>query len=412
MAAKYYSTLTSDLGKHYQLKMAQRLTSSKPSMAGSMSFSELCQISSKDSVETLGRLLGLRRQEIFRAEQEQALSLVGIKKRSRSERNSNESKLANKRAEQRELLLMRQLQEGRSAVQTPRWKSGGGMTVFHRGRCVYDPKTIGANTPGPAGYDTFRLPKSMRKISGGSSFGASKTQRTTFKVRKNGKSAQHRTMSRSKSRASSPPRRESQSRASSSRKKYMVSTGPRTTPAGWLTAIDAAPVRETSLRWASPGPRYNVREKLTNTAHPGRAGRGPKFSKSSRPPIYQTNEGPGPCYKPSYSMVRKSVSTTSLVPRRTSGAQSEGPGPIYYPRYDNKGHFRATPAYSFADYSKRTFTNSRGSSRQNEHTSRASTPQTQSRVEEQVSQTEDEIIREASIRVMRQEIWSKIRARG
>ena len=65
MADKFYSTLTSDLGNHYRIEMAKRLTSRAPSQCGSMAFNELKVMSRKDSVQTLSKLLGLRREEIF-----------------------------------------------------------------------------------------------------------------------------------------------------------------------------------------------------------------------------------------------------------------------------------------------------------------------------------------------------------
>ena len=109
MADKFYSTLTSDLGNHYRVELARRLTQSAPKHAGSMCFTELKIMSKKDSVETLSKLLGLRRQEIFRREQEEALSLAGFRKKSKQQKHKSLSKTVERRFSVKMMSLLKLL---------------------------------------------------------------------------------------------------------------------------------------------------------------------------------------------------------------------------------------------------------------------------------------------------------------
>ncbi len=393
----YYSTLTSDLGASYRRKMAMRLTGRGG--ARGMSFTELKIMSTKDSVETLGRLLGLRREEIFRNEQEQALALVGFRKKTRTERNSGESELAAIKAAERYLVKKRR--EAREATR-PRF---------------YDPDArMSANAPGPGGYDTFRPSKSQTRVAGGSSFGASTSQRGGFlgtqykeavrqaemerqreeeekleasrrrQAAANGggldggsevltrdvrrHQAQMRRSHHSASATSSAGlmssfgqeslRRGEQIRAMGKRQ-YMVSSGPRTNLGAVSSfcrsaqGLMAAPVRNVD-HWSSPGPRYNVRQKLVSNIPGKTIGIGAKFSRSARPSMVRRTAGPGPVYQPNYSVVDKNRPNTTMCPRRTVGSiapGSDGPGPVYYPGYDNKGTMGSSHAFSFADYKSR-----------------------------------------------------------
>jgi hypothetical protein len=407
---KHFSTLTSDLGNHYRIQMAKRLTSSKPTHAGSMSFTQLKVMSKKDSVDTLSRLLGLRREEIFRHEQEEALALVGFRKKSKASKFADKHRedLAVKRAE---TYLRKKRREQAQSV-GPRW---------------YDPDArMDANTPGPAGYDLSRtsgIGKGKIK-GGGGSWGVSKTTRGGFlgnSYREAVKKAQRQREReaelvleearwrqqqesnkknsygggsavlasdvrqheerrleletlRSGGGASSlglaqgssnrfgagghvgaDSVRRGYQKSAMGKRNYMVSSGPRTTPANWIKAIEAAPTRSED-RWSSPGPRYNVRQKLVSNIPGKTIGIGAKFSKSSRPSMVRKTSGPGPAYQPKYSVVDKNRPNTTMCPRRAVGSiapGSDGPGPVYYPVYDNKGSMGASTAYSFADFESR-----------------------------------------------------------
>lgn len=319
MADKFYSTLTSDLGNHYRIEMARRLTQSAPKHAGSMHFNELKVMSRKDSVETLSKLLGLRRSEIFRREQEASLALAGFRKKSKQQ------KYLEKAAEgaairQAEIYMKKQRRELQAAV----------------GPRFYEPEArTSANSVGPAGYDVFRLPKSMRAVKGGSSFGKSTTQRGNF-LGEQYREAQRESLRRIKEEEERRlnggettttnvyggsqilegdvriHQRQQQSQSGGSifggsgsighgsirrgqqlskmgKRQYMVSSGPRSDPTAPASlsgrGLSAAPTRGGD-KWNGPGPRYNVRQKLIGTD--GRAnGVGAKFSRGSRPDINQ-----------------------------------------------------------------------------------------------------------------------------
>ena len=389
MAEKFYSTLTSDLGNHYRIEMAKRLTRSAPKHAGSMNFTELKVMSRKDSVETLSKLLGLRREEIFRREQEEALALAGFRK------ESKQIKFLKKKKEeaairQAEKYLKKKQRETLAAV-GPRY---------------YDPEArTSANSLGPAGYDVFTLPKSMRKVTGGSSFGRSTTQRGGFlgnqyrdaqrEAERQRKEEEERVLNggaslddsrhggsriiegevrrhmRNSSSASGALgssmygsighksiRRGQQISAMGSRQ-YMISSGPRSNPTAPASlsghGLSAAPTRSSS-KWSGPGPRYNVRERLLGAD--GRVrGKGAKFSKGARPDINKKTSGPDVMYKPSFSVVDKNRPNTTMCPRREVGSfsavGSEGPGPAYYPGYDNKGHMGTSKSFSFDNIENR-----------------------------------------------------------
>ena len=487
---EYYSTLTSDLGNHYRIQMAKRLTSSKPSHAGSMSFTQLRVMSKKDSVDTLSRLLGLRREEIFRHEQEEALALVGFRKKSKAAKFAEKHRedLAVKRAES----YLRKKRREKAQSVGPRW---------------YDPDArMDANTPGPAGYDLSRT-NSIRKgkiKGGGGSWGASKTTRGGFlgnsyreavkkaqrerereaelvleearwrqqqEANRNnsyGGSAvlasdvrQHEEMrleletlrsgggassiglaqgSSNRFGASGPAGadivRRGRQKAGMGKRNYMVSSGPRTTPANWIKAIEAAPTRSED-RWSSPGPRYNVRQKLVSSIPGKTIGIGAKFSKSSRPSMVRKTAGPGPVYQPNYSVVDKNRPNTTMCPRRKVGSiapGSDGPGPVYYPVYDNKGSMGGSTAYSFADFESRggdktrrvpkiggPVRDKRGSMRRRAKSSgalRGRQSQNHAAVipgTRRVPMDREEakaLFAEASIHEMRKGIWHKIRGRG
>ena len=405
MADQYYSTLTSDLGNHYRVQMARRLTSSKPSHAGSMSFSQLKIMSKKDSVDTLSHLLGLRREEIFRHEQEEALALVGFHKKSKAKKfaEKHREELALKRAE----AYLKKKEREKLAAVGPRW---------------YDPESrMKANTPGPGGY---QLSKKNKKIKGGSQFGLSKTSRGGFlgnayrdavkkaerqkereaellleesrwrqqlegnknnsftggseilpsdirqheerrleleTLRSGGGASSIGLAQGSLNRYGGGGRFGAESlqrgvqKSSMGKRNYMVSSGPRTTPANWLNAISAAPTRSED-RWSSPGPRYNVRQKLVSNITGKASGIGTKFSKSARGSLVKKTAGPGPIYQPRYSAVDKNRPNTTMCPRRSYGSiapGSDGPGPVYYPSSDNKAFIGGSHAYSFADFESR-----------------------------------------------------------
>lgn len=193
----------------------------------------------------------------------------------------------------------------------------------------------------------------------------------------------------------------------------MISSGPRTDPSNWLNAIEAAPTRA-SDRWASPGPRYNVRQRLTSSIPGKHIGTGPKFSQASRLPRTRVTESPGPAYMPSYKAVEKHRPSTTMCPRRDVGStigtlSNSGPGPAYHPQFDNKGHFRATPAFSFADHDP----NTRRSTQRSRQRKRIPSATTKKRtLKPKVEQSDAEIYTEASIHEMRRGIWHKLRGRG
>ena len=389
MADKFYSTLTSDLGNHYRVEMARRLTQSQPKHAGSMAFNELKIMSKKDSVETLSKLLGLRRQEIFRREQEEALSLAGFRKKSKQQKFLEKS---------------REEQAMRQAEQYLKRQNRKNMSFTNVGPRFYEPESrTNANSLGPAGYNVFNLPKSMRKVTGGSSFGKSTTQRGGFlgrqykeaqqqaerdrkaeeerilngepsvdrhqqqqqqqqpggsrilegAVRRHQRQQQHSSVGGYGSIGSKSIRRGQQISAMGARK-YMISSGPRSNPTAPSSlsgfGLSAAPTRG-SNKWCGPGPRYNVRERYSASG-----GKGAKFSKGSRPDINQKNDGPDVMYHPSFSAVDKNRPNTTMCPRRDIGgigAGGEGPGPAYFPGYDNKGHMSSSFSTSFADIQSR-----------------------------------------------------------
>ena len=388
MADKFYSTLTSDLGNHYRIEMAKRLTSRAPSQCGSMAFNELKVMSRKDSVQTLSKLLGLRREEIFRREQEESLALAGFRKKSKQAKFLQKSR--EEAAERQALLYIKKKQREKLAAVGPRF---------------YEPEArTNANSLGPAGYDVFNLPKSMRKVTGGSSFGKSTTQRGGFlgqqykdaqreaiRVAKdmeerilNGESPLdqdsynhggsriiegdvRRHMRNSQSSGSmygsighKSIRRGEQISAMGARR-YMISSGPRSNPTAPASlssnGLAGAPTRK-SNKWNGPGPRYNVREKIGyNKGILVRNSSGAKFSKGSRPDINQKTSGTDVMYKPSYSAVDKNRPNTTMCPRREIGSfsavGSEGPGPAYYPGYDNKGHMSTSKSFSFDNIERR-----------------------------------------------------------
>ena len=89
MAENYYSTLTSDLAKQYKIKLASKLTAYNPKSI--TPFHDLVHLTDEESSDNLERLLSLKRNEVFRREQENALELVGIRRRKkrREKRKAN-----------------------------------------------------------------------------------------------------------------------------------------------------------------------------------------------------------------------------------------------------------------------------------------------------------------------------------
>ena len=81
MSEKYYSTLTNDLARQYRIALAKRLTNYNPGIRSD--FNQLKILTSEESSANLNRLLSLKRPDVFRREQDEALSLVGIKRRKR-----------------------------------------------------------------------------------------------------------------------------------------------------------------------------------------------------------------------------------------------------------------------------------------------------------------------------------------
>ena len=83
MSEKYYSTLTNDLAKQYRLALAKRLTNYTPEYRSE--YSQLKILTSKESNDNLNRMLSLKRPEVFRREQDAALSLVGIQRKKKKQ---------------------------------------------------------------------------------------------------------------------------------------------------------------------------------------------------------------------------------------------------------------------------------------------------------------------------------------
>jgi|TARA_B110000090_G_C13358184_1_gene437450 hypothetical protein len=459
MADKFYSTLTSDLGNHYRVELARRLTQSAPKHAGSMCFTELKIMSKKDSVETLSKLLGLRRQEIFRREQEEALSLAGFRKKSKQQKFKEKNREA-KAMRQAELFLKQQQRKN--------------MDFKHVKARFYDPEArTSANSLGPAGYKV----KQKRQVMGGSSFGRSTTQRGGFlgrqyheakkKEKREREEEEERILNGEPSDDGSGGghggsgilegtlrRRHPQLNTNSSMydsignasirrgqqisamgaRKYMISSGPRsnpTAPAGMSSyGLTAAPSRS-SNKWHGPGPRYNVSGKYGT--------KGAKFSKGARPDINQKNDGPDVMYVPSYSAVDKNRPNTTMCPRRGVGGigqGGEGPGPAYYPGYDNKGHMSSSKSFSFADIESRgrekmkrrqlgrpdllapsIESNARRVSMKNRSRSSSELERSRKKNRKPIKmnmtlQETKELLAEASIHEMRKGIWKKIRQRG
>jgi DNA-binding protein H-NS len=373
MADKFYSTLTSDLGNHYRVEMARRLTRSAPKHAGSMNFNELKIMSRKDSVETLSKLLGLRRQEIFRREQEEALALAGFRKKSKYQKFMEKSR-EEQATRQAELYLKQQQRKN--------------MNFNNVKPKYYEPEArMSANSVGPAGYNV----KYKRSITGGSHFGKSKTQRGGFlgmsykealiKAERDKKREEERILNSMSIRDNddggsrilnseirrhhhndasmygsmgSQSLRRGQQISSMGTRRYMISSGPRSNPTAPASissfGLAAAPSRSDN-KWNGPGPRYNVRQRY------GHNGIGGKFSKGSRPDINAKNDGPDVMYVPSYTAVDKNRPNTTMCPRRSIGGIGTqghiGPGPAYYPGYDNKGHMSSSKSFSFADIESR-----------------------------------------------------------
>ena len=74
MSEKYYSTLTNDLAKQYRLALAKRLTNYIPEYRSD--YGQLKILTSKESNDNLNRMLSLKRPEVFRREQDAALSAL------------------------------------------------------------------------------------------------------------------------------------------------------------------------------------------------------------------------------------------------------------------------------------------------------------------------------------------------
>jgi hypothetical protein len=319
MSEKYYSTLTNDLAKQYRLALAKRLTNYTPEYRSE--YSQLKILTSKESNDNLNRMLSLKRPEVFRREQDAALSLVGIQRKKKTSSNRNNNSHILQRASTTSLTERRQRQRRRrkrrnqtadKAITTPRYfKSGGGdMTIHHRGRCTYDPKVMSITTPGPQAYSNNSGLVGKTKIKGGSLFGRSKTQRsqlgkkTTSRRANTANSHSKRHNNHSKLRQSnSAPSNFSPKQVKKASRKYAPfgTSGPRTHPLAQRNdMIDCAATHEGTDRWSSPGPRYNTRAdaRYRLPGVPITYGKTMKFSTSSRLPKNKESIGVSTFYIP------------------------------------------------------------------------------------------------------------------
>ena len=442
MSEKYYSTLTNDLAKQYRLALAKRLTNYIPEYRSD--YGQLKILTSKESNDNLNRMLSLKRPEVFRREQDAALSLVGIQRRKgrheegklrgHSNSVSQRSRTATSSAKRtRYRRRKRAFASSEKSTTTPRYfKSGGGdMTIHHRGRCTYDPKVMSVNTPGPQAYSNNTGLVGKSRIKGGSFFGRSKTQRSQLGGVRERKRADTADNHGSKRRSRQLNRRDSRSAPSISLKPKKTApfgtTGPRTHPLSQRNdMIDCAATRDGIDRWSSPGPRYNTRADATYRLPgvPVTYGKTTKFSTSSRLPKATKTIGPGPVYQPNYSQVEKKPVNPTMCPRRSYGSLYEnigddsGPGPAYLPKFDNKGHISTAPSFSFGDHDVMVRSSRSASQIMPQPSSRKlNRQQEQAREEANRKKLErrpmyhpsKELLAEASIFEMRKEIWKKIR---
>ena len=448
MSEKYYSTLTNDLARQYRLALAKRLTNYNPGYRSE--FNQLKILNQEESNSNLNHLLSLKRPEIFRREQDAALSLVGInrKKRSRSKNKirpttTTFSQSTKPRNVPRSLKHM--------SVTTPRWfKNGGGdMTIHHRGRCSFDPKVMSTNTPGPQAYSNNHGLVGHGKVKGGgSTFGRSKSQRTSFGPREETAAVRERRNRRAlmnepdaepinRSRLPpSPPRSPEILHKMPPKRAPFGTSGPRTHPLAQRNEMIGAAPAHGGMRRQGPGPKYNVRADATYRL-PGVpftfGNKSMKFSTSSRLPKAKTGIGPGPAYMPSYKAVEKSPTNPTMCPRRSYGSlyersdRSDGPGPSYMPVYDNKGHIPTQPSFSFGDHDSRvretlSRQSTRSPSRMPEPTLAFSKSWRAQSASHEGSRSQPslgtmyhpskELLAEANISEMRKEIWKKIRGGG
>ena len=443
MSEKYYSTLTNDLAKQYRLALAKRLTNYIPEYRSD--YGQLKILTSKESNDNLNRMLSLKRPEVFRREQDAALSLVGIKRRngrggerrlrSRSSSTSQRASTASSAKRTGYRRRKRAFAGSEKSVTTPRYfKSGGGdITIHHRGRCTYDPKVMSINTPGPQAYSNNTGLVGKSRIKGGSFFGRSKTQRSQLGDVAQHKRADTADIHGSKRRNSQLNLRNSRSAPSISLKPKKTApfgtTGPRTHPLSQRNElIDCAATRDGIDRWSSPGPRYNTRADATYRLPgvPVTYGKTTKFSTSSRLPKRTGTIGPGPVYQPNYSQVEKKPVNPTMCPRRSYGSLYEsinddnGPGPAYLPKFDNKGHISTAPSFSFGDHdvmvrSSRSVSQiiPQPSSRKlNRQRAQAKDEARRKKLERMpMYHPPKELLAEASIFEMRREIWKKIRGK-
>eukprot|EP00943_MAST-04B_sp_MAST-4B-sp1_P007399 g7399.t1 len=443
MSEKYYSTLTNDLAKQYRLALAKRLTNYNPEYRSE--YRQLKILTSKESNENLNRMLSLKRPEVFRREQDAALSLVGIKRRKDKKiTNSHSGNQLLQRASTSSPTHGRQRRRqttksfGKS-ITTPRYftSGGGDMTIHHRGRCTYDPKVMSITTPGPQAYSSNTGLVGKSKIKGGSLFGRSKSQRSQL-----GQASKSRRVSTANNCPSGrhknrPKLRTSNSAPSSfSQKPFKKivrktapfgTSGPRTHPLAQRNdMIDCAATHEGTDRWSSPGPRYNTRAdaRYRLPGVPITYGKTTKFSTSSRLPKQKESVGPGPVYQPKYSQVEKKQVNPTMCPRRSYGSLYEsingdnGPGPAYLPKFDNKGHISTAPSFSFGDHDIMVRASRSASNIAPQPSSRSLSRKIAREREERrrrglqhkpMYQPSKELLAEASITEMRREIWKKIR---
>ena len=435
MSEKYYSTLTNDLARQYRIALAKRLTNYNPGIRSD--FNQLKILTSEESSANLNRLLSLKRPDVFRREQDEALSLVGIKRRKRGNKQPR-PRTGSSFLQSERTYSSRPSTGAEKTVTTPRWfKHGGGdITIHHRGRCSFDPKVMSINTPGPQAYSNTHGLVGHKKIKGGSFFGRSKSQRTQL-----GKSE-----ARNKKRVTRADEEEAELRRMKAKSKYNRSataparsplrklpvqrapfgtSGPRTHPLAQRNEmLGCGATRGGADRWSSPGPRYNVRADATYRLPgvPVTYGKTTKFSTSSRLPKAKKSIGPGPVYMPSYKVVEKSPTNPTMCPRRSYGSlyeradKSDGPGPSYLPKFDNKGHISTAPSFSFGDHDPRFRPSKSASSlstmRPGSRGSKSHAVPKQRSGHQPLYQPSKELLAEASIAEMRSSIWKKIRGGG
>ena len=151
MAENYYSTLTSDLAKQYKIKLASKLTAYNPKSIAP--FHDLVHLTDEESSDNLERLLSLKRNEVFRREQENALELVGIRRRKKAPRKKKGKRGKKGSRAKRDMRLRRELDEHMNSASlgmgmSRMASSTFGSNIANRDRTSWLGKSTG--TPGPA----------------------------------------------------------------------------------------------------------------------------------------------------------------------------------------------------------------------------------------------------------------------